>query len=55
MPIKENWLLKILDIFNLKAVMFVLENLRPDIKSAGLGGSATATTGVCMLANELSR
>jgi galactokinase/mevalonate kinase-like predicted kinase len=54
LPIKENWLLKILDIFNLKGALFVLENLRPDIKSAGLGGSATATTGVCMLANELS-
>jgi galactokinase/mevalonate kinase-like predicted kinase len=54
LPIKENWLLKILDLFNLSGVMFVLENLCPGIKSAGLGGSATAATGVCILANELA-
>jgi galactokinase/mevalonate kinase-like predicted kinase len=54
LPKKENWLLKILELFNLSGVMFVLENLRQDIKSAGLGGSATAATGVCILANELS-
>jgi galactokinase/mevalonate kinase-like predicted kinase len=54
LPIKENWLLKILDLFNLSGVIFVLENLRPDIKSSGLGGSATAATGVCILANELA-
>lgn len=53
LPVRENWLLKILDLFNLSGVKFVLQNLRPDIKSAGLGGSATATTGVCILANEL--
>jgi D-glycero-alpha-D-manno-heptose-7-phosphate kinase len=35
-------------------VKFVLQNLRPNIKSSGLGGSATAAVGVCMLANELA-
>lgn len=54
LPIKDNWLLKIIDIFGLSGVKFVLQNLRPDIYSAGLGGSATATTGVCILANELA-
>ena len=53
LPIKANWLLKIMDVFNLSGVMFVLENLRPNIKSSGLGGSATAAIGVCILANEL--
>ncbi len=53
-PTKENWLLKILDIFGLSGVMFVLHNLRTGTHSAGLGGSATATTGVCILANELA-
>ncbi|MEK7995113.1 MAG: GHMP kinase [Planctomycetota bacterium] len=54
LPTKENWLLKILEIFRLSGVMFVLQNLRAGIQSAGLGGSATATTGVCILANELA-
>ena len=53
-PIKENWLLKIIDIFNLSGVMFVLHNLRAGTHSAGLGGSATATTAVSILANELA-
>lgn len=53
-PVKENWLLKIIDIFNLSGVIFVLNNLRAGTHSAGLGGSATATTGVCILANELA-
>ncbi len=53
-PIKENWLLKVMDIFNLSGVMFVLRNLRTGTHSAGLGGSATATSGVCLLANELA-
>lgn len=53
-PVKENWLVKILDIFRLSGVMFVLQNLHAGIQSAGLGGSATATTGVCILANELA-
>ena len=51
---KENWLLKILDLFGLAGVMFVLQNLRAGTQSAGLGGSATAMTGVCILANELA-
>ena len=53
-PTKENWLLKIVELFGLSGVMFVLHNLRPGIQSSGLGGSATATTGVCILANELA-
>jgi galactokinase/mevalonate kinase-like predicted kinase len=53
-PVKENWLLKILDIFNLSGVKFVLQNLREGIQSSGLGGSSTATIGVCILANELA-
>jgi len=53
-PAKENWLLKILELFRLSGVMFVLHNLRPGIQSSGLGGSATATSGVCILANELA-
>lgn len=53
-PVKENWLVKILDIFRLSGVMFVLQNLHAGIQSAGLGGSATATTGACILANELA-
>ena len=54
LPIKENWLLKIIELFRLSGVKFVLKNIRKDIHSAGLGGSATATTGVCILANELA-
>jgi len=53
-PTKENWLLKILDVFGLTGVMFVLENIRAGTQSAGLGGSATAMTGVCILSNELA-
>jgi D-glycero-alpha-D-manno-heptose-7-phosphate kinase len=53
-PSKEGWLVKVLDIFQLSGVMFVLQNLRAGIQSAGLGGSATATTGTCILANELA-
>ena len=53
-PIKENWLLKIVEIFGLSGVKFVLQNLRAGIQSSGLGGSATATTGLCILANELA-
>jgi len=55
LPIKENWLLKILDLFGLRGVKFTMHNLRPGIQSSGLGGSASATTGVCILANELAR
>lgn len=53
-PIKKNWLLKIIEIFDLKGVIFVLKNLREGIHSSGLGGSSTATIGVCILANELA-
>lgn len=53
-PVKENWLLKILEIFNLLGVKFVLKNLREGTQSSGLGGSSTAATGVCILANELA-
>jgi galactokinase/mevalonate kinase-like predicted kinase len=54
LPTRENWLLKILDAFNISGVKFVLQNLRHNIKSSGLGGSATAAIGVCILANELA-
>lgn len=53
-PIKENWLLKIIEIFNLHGVKFVLRNLKEGIRSSGLGGSSTAAIGVCLLANELA-
>lgn len=43
-----------LDIFRLTGVRFVIRNLIPGIKSSGLGGSATATTAVCLLANKLA-
>jgi galactokinase/mevalonate kinase-like predicted kinase len=51
---KELWLLKILDLFGLSGIQMVLHNLMPGIKSSGLGGSATATTAVCLLANKLA-
>lgn len=54
LPVSQNWLLKIMEIFNIKGVMFVLKNLREGIQSSGLGGSSTATIGVCILANELA-
>jgi len=53
-PLKENWLLKMLEIFNLRGVKFVLKNLKEGIQSSGLGGSSTAAIGVCILANELA-
>jgi len=53
-PTKENWLLKIMDLFRLSGVRFFLHNLKPGLQSSGLGGSATAATGVCVLANELA-
>jgi len=54
-PIKENWLLKIMGVFNLSGVKFVTRNLFPELKSAALGGSASVTTGVAILANKLAR
>jgi D-glycero-alpha-D-manno-heptose-7-phosphate kinase len=53
-PIKEYWLNKIIELFGIDGVLFKLQNLNPELKSAGLGGSATATIGVAILANELS-
>jgi galactokinase/mevalonate kinase-like predicted kinase len=53
-PAKENWLLKIMDIFKLSGVKLILKNLRPGVQSSGLGGSASVTAGVCILANELA-
>ena len=53
-PGKEYWLLKVLDLFNLSGVKFVLTNHHAGTHSAGLGGSATAAAGVCLLANELA-
>ena len=54
LPIRENWLLKVLDVFRLSGVMFIIQNLKSGTISAGLGGSATVMTGVCILANELA-
>ncbi len=51
---KQNWLLKIMDLFGLSGVEFALRNTHPGLASSGLGGSATATTAVCLLANELA-
>jgi galactokinase/mevalonate kinase-like predicted kinase len=53
-PVKENWLLKTVEAFGLAGVRFVLRNLVEGTHSSGLGGSATATTGVAMLANRLA-
>ncbi len=52
--IRENWLIKAIDAFGLSGVAFHLESLRTGLLSAGLGGSATAMTGVCLLANRLA-
>jgi len=51
---RKNWLLKIVDILGLSGVEFALRNTHPGLTSCGLGGSATATTAVCILANELA-
>lgn len=51
---RKYWLLKTLELFNVKGVRVVLHNLIPGIRSSGLGGSATATTAVCLLANKLT-
>jgi len=53
-PMKENWLLRIMEVFDLDGVKFTIKNQNPALKSAGLGGSAAVTTGVCLLANQLS-
>ena len=49
-----NWLVKAMDAFGLSGVTFELESLRSGLLSAGLGGSATAMTAVCLLANRLA-
>ncbi|MAG44903.1 GHMP kinase [bacterium] len=54
-PTKEHWLLRIMANFNLDGIKFTLRNLHPELKSAGLGGSAAVTTGVALLCNRLSR
>lgn len=51
---RDNWLLKLLDLFALSGVRFELHNLMAGTKSSGLGGSATATTAAALLANALS-
>ena len=51
---KAHWLIKAMDAFGLSGVAFDLESLRPGLLSAGLGGSATAMTAVCLLANRLA-
>ncbi|MFX1411716.1 MAG: GHMP kinase [Promethearchaeota archaeon] len=53
-PLKEYWLLKIIELFGIVGVKFTLKNLFEYTHSSGLGGSSTATTGVCILANELA-
>jgi len=53
-PMKESWLLRIMEIFDLDGVKFTVKNQNPALKSAGLGGSAAVTTGVCLLANLLT-
>ncbi len=53
-PKKENWLLRIMETFDLDGVKFTIKNNNPALKSAGLGGSAAVTTGVCLLANMLT-
>ncbi|MBI3032898.1 GHMP kinase [Candidatus Woesearchaeota archaeon] len=52
-PKKEYWLLKLMQAFDLDGVKFTIRNKFPELKSAGLGGSAALTTGVCLLANKL--
>lgn len=51
---KNKWLLKIIESMGIDGVLFKLQNQRPELKSAGLGGSATVTTGATILANELA-
>ena len=51
---QNNWLVKAIDAFGLSGVAFHIHSLRPGLLSAGLGGSATAMTAVCLLANRLA-
>jgi galactokinase/mevalonate kinase-like predicted kinase len=50
----QHWLARIAAAFNLDGVLFRLHNLVPGVRSAGLGGSATASTAICLLANRLA-
>lgn len=43
-----------MNLFGLSDVEFALRNTHPGLASSGLGGSATANTAVCLLANELA-
>ena len=54
LPNKKFWLLHLLELFGLSGVEFRCRNLCPELKSAGLGGSAAVTTGVALLANKLA-
>jgi len=54
LPVQDNWLLKAAEAVGVSGVLFVLENLEEGLRSAGLGGSATAITAVCLLANRLA-
>jgi galactokinase/mevalonate kinase-like predicted kinase len=51
---QRTWLLKIMELHGLSGVEFALRNTHPGLASSGLGGSATATTAVCLLANALA-
>lgn len=51
---KRTWLLKLMELHGLSGVEFALRNTHPGLASSGLGGSATATTAVCLLANALA-
>lgn len=53
-PMRETWLLRIMETFDMEGVKFTIKNKEPALKSAGLGGSAAVTTGVCLLANLLT-
>ena len=53
-PTKENYLLVIMNMFGLDGVKFTIRNHDPMLKSAGLGGSASVSTAVALLANKLT-
>lgn len=50
----EYWLLKTIEQFGLKGLKIEIRNILQDVQSSGLGGSATASTAVCLLANKLA-
>ncbi|MCX5748653.1 MAG: GHMP kinase [Candidatus Saganbacteria bacterium] len=53
-PVKRNWLLKIMETFGLNGVMMTIENTDERTMSGGLGGSATVSTSVAILAAHLA-